>query len=155
MEWTVHHGSYPDGLSRCRRCWHRVEPKLRGQQAALGGPANLQAATRVNPEQASKVKSRMSTRLNYGEDRRVPEKQPSLASGAIRRGNGSGMQRRKRRQRGRPERVGDRCPQRFLGERSARDSEGLIVLVKPGNSGGGKEPYFKDAFGDGPQGGLA
>ena len=38
-------------------------------KAALGGRAIRRAVTRVKPEQASKVKMRMPTRLRYGEGR--------------------------------------------------------------------------------------
>ena len=37
-------------------------------------------------------------------------------------------------------------PKRRLGRRLDRESERSIVPLKPGNSGGGKGPYFWDAF---------
>src|SRR5947208_2331240 len=40
-----------------------------GQESAVGRAATLQAVTRVKPEQASKVKSWMPTRLLTGEGR--------------------------------------------------------------------------------------
>ena len=40
-----------------------------GQKSAVGRAATLQAVTRVKPEQASKVKSWMPTRLLTGEGR--------------------------------------------------------------------------------------
>ena len=40
-----------------------------GQESACGRAATLQAVTRVKPEQASKVKSWMPTRLLTGEGR--------------------------------------------------------------------------------------
>jgi hypothetical protein len=45
----------------------RVEAS--GQESAVGRAATLQAVTRVKPEQASKVKSWMPTRLLTGEGR--------------------------------------------------------------------------------------
>ncbi|RLC55505.1 MAG: hypothetical protein DRI30_07470 [Chloroflexi bacterium] len=138
---TVHHGSYPDALDR-----QRSVAKLRGQQAALGGPASQQAATRVNPEQASKVKSWTPTRLNDGEGRGALGKQPSGAPDAVHRGSGSGMWTRMCAQRGRSDRVRGRSPQRLARGRRDRKSEGLVVPLRPGNAGGGKEPCFWDAF---------
>lgn len=110
---------------------------------------------RVNPEQASKVKLRASTRLNNGEDRRVRAKQPSLAAQTARRGNGSGMWRKRGAQRGKPEMARCRRPQRFYRRRLSRVAEGHVGLMKPGNSGGGKEPYFWSAFEGSPVGRLA
>jgi hypothetical protein len=60
--------------------------------SALGGLATLRAATRVNPEQAPKVKLSASTRLSNGEDRRAADKKPSSASAAVDRGSGSSTQ---------------------------------------------------------------
>ena len=37
-------------------------------------------------------------------------------------------------------------PKRRLGRRLDRESERPIVPLKPGNAGGGKGPYFWDAF---------
>ena len=74
---------------------------------------------------------------------------------AIRRGNGNGMWGRRAAQRGKTCRVRDRCPQRLIGGRLDRGSEGPIVLVKPGNSGGGKGPYFWSASEGSPEGRLA
>jgi hypothetical protein len=150
VEEVVHHGSHPDGSG-----WRRPGPKLRGQKAVPDGPANPQAATRVNPEQASKVKLRTPTRLNNGEGRRAPGKQPPIAPGAVRRGNGSGMRGRVHVQRGRPGRERGRHPRRPFGGRSDRESEGLVVPMKPGNAGGGKGPCFWDACEVGPVGRLA
>jgi hypothetical protein len=129
---VVHHGSHP-GVQGGQP--PRAKP--RGQQAVLDGPANPQAATRVNPEQASKVKSWTPTRLNHGEGRRAPGKKPLSAPGAVHRGNGSGMRGRVYTQRGRPGRAWGRSPQRTFGVRSNRDSEGPELPLKPGNAGGG------------------
>jgi hypothetical protein len=150
VEEVVHHGSHPGGGGG-QPLWS----KPRGQQAVLDGPANPQAATRVNPEQASKVKLWTPTRLNNGEGRRAPGKQPLIAPGAVHRGNGSGMWGRVDAQRGRPGRARGRSPQRIPGVRSGRDSEGPMVLLKPGNSGGGTGPYFWSASQRSPEGRLA
>jgi hypothetical protein len=53
----------------------------------------LQAVTRVKLEQASKVKSRMPTRLRNGEGHTVRE-ETDKGTGTVRRGNEHGMQRR-------------------------------------------------------------
>ena len=58
-------------------------------------------------------------------------------------------------QRGRPGRVRGRNPQHLFRRRPDRESEGLIVLLNPGNSGGGKEPYFWNASDGSPEGRLA
>jgi hypothetical protein len=140
VEVVVHHGSYSGSLAR-----QLTGLKPRGQQAVKDGPANPQAATRVNPEQASKVKLWTPTRLNNGEGRSAPGKKPLTAPGAVHRGNGSGMWGRARAQRGRPGRARGRSPQRVPGARSDRDSEGLVVPMKLGNSGGGTGPCFWNA----------
>src|SRR5262249_493121 len=41
-----------------------------------------------------------------------------------------------------------------LGRRLRRESDGEIVLMKPGNSGGGKDPDFWSAFEDGEDRGI-
>ena len=140
VEGVVRHGSYSGSPAR-----QLTGLKPRGQQAVEDGPANPQAATRVNPEQASKVKSWTPTRLNNGEGRRAPGKKPLTAPGAVHRGRGSGMWGRARTQRGRPGWARGRSPQRVLGARPYRDSEGPVVPLKPGNFGGGTGPYFWNA----------
>lgn len=140
VEEVVRHGSYSGSPAR-----QRTGLKPRGQQAVKDGPANPQAATRVNPEQASKVKLWTPTRLNNGEGRCAPGKKPLTATGAVHRGSGSGMRGRARTQRGRPGRARGRSPQRVLGARPDRASEGLVVPLKPGNSGGGTGPCFWNA----------
>ena len=147
---VVRHGSHSGG-----RYGQPCRSKPRGQQAVLDGPANPQAATRVNPEQASKVKSWTPTRLKNGEGRRAPGKKPPTAPGAVHRGSGSGMWGRVHTQRGRPERARGRSPRRIQGVRPARDSEGPMVPMKPGNSGEGTGPYFWSASQRGPVGRLA
>ncbi len=81
-ELSVQLGSYPDG----------DVSKLRGQESALGGPANPRAGTRVNSEQASKVKEWTPTRLNNGEGRVVRARESVHAPELVRRGSGHGTQ---------------------------------------------------------------
>ncbi len=103
----------------------------------------MRAVTRVNPEQASKVKSRTSTLQSVGEDRRAEGKKPMRAPSAVRRGTGDGTYRRLFVQRGRPCRARGSDPRRCeFGQRHGRESEGLVVPVKPVKAGGGKGPYF-------------
>ena len=64
-----------------------------GQTSALGGQAIWQAATGVKLEQASKVKSRMSTRLLTGEGSTDWEEIDNR-TGSIRRGTERGMSER-------------------------------------------------------------
>jgi hypothetical protein len=109
----------------------------------------------VNPEQASKVKSRTPTHLRSGEGRSVPEKRPSSATGAVRRGSGSGMHEGMCGQRGRSGAVRGRSPQRFLRKRRHRKSDGLVVPQRPRNGGGGKEPNFWDASDEAKDRGVA
>ena len=54
----------------------------------------MQAATRVKPEQASKVKSRTPTRLNNGEGS-MGREVTDARTGSVRRGNGNGRQARR------------------------------------------------------------
>ena len=60
------------------------------QMSTSGGLATVRAVTRVNPEQASKVKPRRPTRLGNGEGRCAAGKQPTPTPAALRRGNGDG-----------------------------------------------------------------
>ena len=103
----------------------------------------MRAITRVNPEQASKVKSWTPTRPNIGEGRRARGKRPTNAPVVVHRGMGNGTHGRFSGQRGKPtadERL--RRSTRPRGWWSAWVSERLTVLLKPGNAGGGKEPRF-------------
>jgi hypothetical protein len=52
-----------------RTGWATGRAEASGQSPPLGGRATLQAVTRVKPEQASKVKLWMPTRLLTGEGR--------------------------------------------------------------------------------------
>jgi len=146
---AVHPGSYPGGGR-----WQRRSSKPRGHQVAMGGPANPQAVTRVNPEQASKGKSWAPTHPQTGEGRRAEGKRPSSAPTAAHRGTGNRMRGRTAGQRGKPVRGGDRRSQR-LERRSARVADGPVVPTKPGNSGGGKGPCFWALSKEPRAGGLA
>jgi len=115
----------------------------------------MQAATRVNPEQASKVKSRTPTRLRYGEGRWMRVEEPSDAVRIVRRGSGSGMHARSNAQRGRSALVLTERPQLLARRRRARKSEGPVVPLKLVNASGGKGPCFWGAFGVDPEGRLA
>jgi len=102
----------------------------------------VQAVTRVNCEQASKVKSRVPTVLRNREGRCVAEEQPTDASattagvvqtacmqgmvcnaGDARSSTGGAVQRRR-------------------GRRLSGRSDRPIVAQKPGNAGGAKGPDF-------------
>ncbi len=54
----------------------------------------MQAVTRVNPEQASKVKSWTPTRLNNGEGS-TSRQATDARTGSVHRGNGNGMHARR------------------------------------------------------------
>jgi hypothetical protein len=137
----------------------------RGTRRSLGkerpspdGRANPRAATRVNPEQASKRTLRTPTRSEDGAGRRALDSStPMQESCAVRRGSGSGEWRRTCVQRGRPTRAGVSAPRRALarGARPARESEGSTVPTRPGNAGGGKGPCFWDACEGAKDRGLA
>ncbi len=59
---------------------------------------------------------------------------------------GDSMPARSNGQHGKPVRVGSRLsPTTTMGGWLGRVAEGLVVPVKPGNSGGGKGPWFQDA----------
>ena len=137
-ELTVHPGSYPNGKAG-QLAW----PKLRRQKFTKGEPANMRAATRVNPEQASKVKMRTPTHSALGEGRSATVDQPSRETGAVRRGSGSSTHGRYLKQHGRPAEARGSGPQRDIWARRRRESERFIVLMKPGNAGGGKGPCFQ------------
>ena len=111
-------------------------------KAALGGRAMRWAITRVKPEQASKVQLRMPTRQDRG--RQYGWQKVSTAS--IRSAGVVGMARRK----GDAGNVGDPLGWSFgsiaAAMRTRWESERVIVPLKPGNAGGGKDPCFRRAF---------
>ena len=69
-----------------------------------------------------------------------------ISTGPVYRGNGDGTSERYLGQRGRPGVVGGRVPKRQMSWWPGRESEGVIVPMKPGNAGGGKDPHFWNAF---------
>jgi hypothetical protein len=119
-----------------------MNQELRGQKYTMGVPANARAVTRVNPEQASKVKMWTPTRLDNGEGRSAEGKEPTRAPFAVHRGNGNSTWGRSEEQRGKLSLARVRCPRHGVGSWPVRVAERLVVPVKPGNAGGGKGPYF-------------
>ena len=111
-------------------------------KAALGGRAMRWAITRVKPEQASKVQLGMATRQDRG--RQYGWQKVSTA--AVRSAGVVGMARRK----GDAGNVGDPLGWSVssidAAMRTRWESERVIVLLKPGNAGGGKDPCFRRAF---------
>ncbi len=105
----------------------------------------MQAVTRVNPEQASKGKSWMPTRLNNGEGS-MGREATDARTGSVHRGNGNGMQARwlgslgEARADGGDSNVGGKAGGPVWA------SERTIVPAKPGNAGGGKGPHFWSCF---------
>ena len=97
----------------------------------------------MNPEKASKVKMRAPTHSVLGEGRSASVKQPPREAGAVRRGKGSSTHGRFVAQHGRPAEARGSDPQCDFRSRLRRESERPIVLMKPGNAGGGKGPWFR------------
>src|SRR5713101_1129669 len=129
---------------RSGRVTGRVEAS--GQESALGRAATLQAVTRVKLEQASKVKSWMPTRLLTGEgraDREETDKHlfgsTGVLSTACREGDLGNW--------GRPGAGGGRASNiGRKGDGPSGSRRGSDVPKKPGNAGGGKDPYFGRAL---------
>ena len=113
-----------------------------GQMSSKGGLANPWAATRVNPEQASKASCESRPAHSTGKAVVSGTGEPSRFR-MTRRGSGGGTRRKNESQHGRlTEARGSLpldCPEGG-GPRWA--SEGPIVPMKPGNAGGGKGPWF-------------
>lgn len=136
----------------------RIDPcerSLGDNARLLGGLANPRAVTRVNPEQASKVKMRTPTRLNFGEGRCVESKQSTSALLTVRRGSGNGTGERLFAKRGRPRWARGNGSRRCIRQRLFEESERPIVLRKPVNAGGGKGPCFWVLLKEPDGGGLA
>jgi hypothetical protein len=93
----------------------------------------------VKPEQASKVKSWTPTCLDIREGCTNRE-DTDTCTGWVHRGKGHGMQGRWCGRVGEPQSWGFRSR---LGGRPGWDSERVIVPLKPGNAGGGKDPHFR------------
>ena len=113
---------------------------------ALGGGANRRAVTCVKPEQASKGKLWTPTRPEFGEgitvwgsSRRMHPNRSTGVMGTARRDRGS-------RKRGRSALNEGSGLNGVEGHRSARKSDRVVVLSKPGNAGGGKDPDFWYVF---------
>lgn len=108
--------------------------------------ASRRAATRVKPEQASKVKSRGPTGLNNREGRWSPWEHPTDDHGLPRRGKGRGTPAQHIGQHGRSRVARRREPRSIERVELRGKSEGLIVPHAPWgqhNPGGGKEPWFE------------
>jgi hypothetical protein len=133
---------------RSGRVTGRVEAS--GQESAVGRAATLQAVTRVKPEQASKVKSWMPTRLLTGEGRANGEETDKHLFGP------PGYWARHAGKvicviGGDPGLVEVAPPTLSTGWRPSRKSERVTVPQMPGNAGGGKDPYFRCAFEEGEE----
>lgn len=121
------------------------------KKSTLGGRATLQAVTRVKLEQASKATMWTPTRRMSGEGR-VDWEEPGAGARyrttvSTSRATGVGSTACKEgslRQWGRPGVVAGvaSCERRRKGRRTIWASERVMVPAKPGNSGGGKGPYF-------------
>ena len=114
--------------------------------AASGGGANRRAVTCVKPEQASKGKLWTPTRPEFGEgstawgsSRQMHLGRSTGVMGTARRDRGS-------RKRGRPVRDEGSGLNGAARCRSVRESDRVVVPLKPGNSGGGKGPDFWCVF---------
>jgi hypothetical protein len=106
-----------------------------------GRSANVRAATRVKPEQASKDLMRGSSRPDNGEDQRWPSERTE-ALGRARRGMGRGTYRSHTTQHGRSG-TGDRLTVHLSVEgRPWQKSEEVIVAWKLGNASGAKHLWF-------------
>lgn len=133
---SVHLGSHPGGGAGDQA----VEAP--GTQARVGGSASVRAVTRVKPEQASKSLMRAPSPLSMDEGRCGRPDAPTDERRPARRGSGhstyAGVDGQHGRPVGQPGRPGDDP----AAGRDRQVSEGLIVLRKPGNAGGGKGPWF-------------
>src|ERR1700723_4515936 len=113
---------------------------------ALGGGANRRAVTCVKPEQASKGKSWAPTRPKNGEGRTVwgSSRQMHLdrSTGVM----GTARRDRRSRKRGRPVLDEGSGLNGAVRHRSERGSERVVVPLRPGNAGGGKDPDFWYVF---------
>jgi hypothetical protein len=112
----------------------------------LDSGANRRAVTCVKPEQASKGKSWTPTRPKHGEGSTVrgSSRQTHLdrsigVRGTARRDRGS-------RKRGRPVTDEGSGLNDAKWHRSTRESDRVVVPLKPGNSGRGKDPDFWCVF---------
>ncbi len=116
--------------------------------------ASWQAVTRVNTEAAPKDTMRRPTLPGVG-GRLVQigldwTTKPICFAGVV----GDSMPARSNGQHGKPAQVAESArPTVVLGGWPVRVTEGPVVPAKPGNSGGGKGPWFQDADGAARDGG--
>jgi hypothetical protein len=113
-----------------------------GTPARIGGSASVRAATRVKPEQASKGLMRAPSPLSMDEGRCGRRDAPTDERRPARRGSGRSTYARENWQHGRPVALVGQPANGPIEGRARQASEGLIVPLKPGNAGGGKEPWF-------------
>jgi hypothetical protein len=113
---------------------------------ALGGGANRRAVTRVKPEQASKGKLWTPTRPEFGEGSTIwgSSRQTHLerSTGVM----GTARRDRRSRKRGRPVLDEGSGLNGAVGHRLVRESDRVVVPMKLGNAGGGKDPDFWRVF---------
>src|SRR5665213_1299908 len=81
--------------------------------------------------------------LSIDEGRRGRPERPTSEGRPARRGSGRGTYTRGDSQHGRPVWLSGTPGNGSIGRRARQESEGLIVLSKPGNAGGGEEPWFE------------
>src|SRR6266446_7966470 len=93
--------------------------------------------------------------LTLDEGRRGRPDLPTCEGRPARRGSGRGTYTRGDSQHGRPVGLSGRPDNSFIGSWARQASEGLIVPLKLGNAGGGKEPWFGVRFDELRRGGLA
>src|SRR5712692_4710740 len=93
--------------------------------------------------------------LTWDEGRRGRLDTPTREGRPARRGSGRGTYTRGDSQHGRPVGLSGRPGNSFIGSRARQASEGLIVPMKLGNAGGGKEPWFGVRSNEPRSGGLA
>jgi hypothetical protein len=113
-----------------------------GTSARIGGSASVRAATRVKPEQASKGLMRAPSPLSKDEGRCGRLDAPTNEGRPARRGSRRSTYAGEDWQHGRPVAVAGHSAHGLAEGRERQASEGPIVLVKPGNAGGGKGPWF-------------
>src|SRR5258707_15084531 len=129
--------------------------KPSGSGSRIGDRASVQAATRVNAEQASKRTMCRPTRQPFRGRLIRPGEMSEEYAQLLHRGSGGSMYTRKRTQHGKPRRViRDDQPDAREGQAGrAGVAERFAVPQKPGNAGGGKGAQFKTnaASGEGPR----
>jgi hypothetical protein len=112
----------------------------------LGEGANRRAVTCVKSEQASKLKSWTPTRPEDGEGSTIRgssrQMHPERSIGVV----GTARRDRGSRKRERPLMDEGSGLNGASGHRSMRESDRVVVPLKPGNAGGGKDPDFWCVF---------